>query len=49
MFAVSLKGMSAELFKFASVGVLNTFLGLAVIYSLKWGLDKEDAAANLVG
>lgn len=49
MFAASLKGMSAELFKFASVGVLNTFLGLAVIYSLKWGLDWADATANLAG
>lgn len=49
MFAASLKGMSAELFKFASVGVLNTFLGLAVIYSLKWGLGWADATANLAG
>lgn len=49
MFAASHKGVSAELVKFASVGVLNTVLGLAVIYSLKWGLQWGDASANLAG
>ncbi len=49
MFVASLNGMSAELIKFASVGVLNTFLGLVVIYSLKWGLNWGDAIANLAG
>jgi putative flippase GtrA len=49
MFAVSHKGVSAELAKFASVGVLNTVLGLVVIYSLKWTLQWGDASANLAG
>lgn len=49
MFAVSHKRVSAELAKFASVGVLNTVLGLVVIYSLKWGLQWGDVSANLVG
>lgn len=49
MFAVSHKGVSTELAKFASVGVLNTVLGLAVIYSLKWSLQWGDASANLAG
>ncbi len=41
--------VSAELMKFASVGVLNTAIGLAIIYSLKWGLQWGDASANLAG
>lgn len=49
MFAASFKSVSAQLVKFASVGVLNTALGLAVIYSLKWGLKWGDASANLAG
>ncbi len=49
MFAALHKGVSAELVKFACVGVLNTILGLAVIYSLKWGLQWGDASANLAG
>lgn len=49
MFAASHKGVSAELGKFASVGVLNTVLGLTVIYFLKWGLQWGDASANLAG
>ncbi|MDZ7922005.1 GtrA family protein [Rhodoferax sp.] len=49
MFAASRKGLSAELAKFASVGVLNTILGLAIIYALKWGLQWGDATANLAG
>lgn len=49
MFAASHKRVSAELVKFASVGVLNTVLGLVVIYSLKWGLQWGDASANLAG
>lgn len=49
MFAASLKGVSTELMKFASVGVLNTFMGLTVIYSLKWGLNWGDVTANLAG
>lgn len=38
-----------ELAKFASVGLLNTLIGLAIIYSLKWGLRWGDVGANLVG
>lgn len=49
MFAASHKRVSAELVKFASVGVLNTILSLAVIYFLKWGLQWGDVSANLSG
>lgn len=49
MFAASHKGVSAELVKFASVGVLNTVIALGIIYSLKWSLHWGDASANLVG
>jgi putative flippase GtrA len=38
-----------EFVKFASVGALNTVVGLAIIYGLKWGLAWGDAAANLLG
>jgi putative flippase GtrA len=38
-----------EMAKFAGVGALNTVIGLAIIYSLKWYLHWGDAAANLVG
>ncbi|MEY4468016.1 MAG: hypothetical protein RIR21_1809 [Pseudomonadota bacterium] len=38
-----------ELAKFAVVGILNTALGLAIIYLLKWYLQWGDVAANLVG
>lgn len=43
------KANSIELAKFASVGVLNTVVGLAIIYSLKWALLWGDVAANLTG
>ena len=49
MFAALRNGVSVELIKFASVGLLNTFLCLAIIYSLKWGLQWGDASANLAG
>lgn len=49
MSAASPKGVSIELAKFASVGLFNTFLALAIIYSLKWVLLWGDAIANLVG
>lgn len=49
MCAVWRKADPIELAKFASVGVLNTVVGLAIIYSLKWYLHWGDAAANLVG
>ena len=49
MFAASHKGLPAELAKFASVGVLNTVLGLVIIYALKWGLHWGDVSANLAG
>lgn len=49
MFAALRKGVSLELVKFASVGLLNTLLGLAIIYSLKWGLQWGDVSANLGG
>ncbi len=49
MFAVWRKADPVELAKFASVGVLNTVVGLAIIYSLKWYRHWGDVAANLVG
>lgn len=49
MCAAWLKADTIEFVRFASVGVLNTVLGLAIIYGLKWGLDWGDAAANLLG
>ncbi len=49
MYAASPKGVSAELVKFASVGALNTVIGLTIIYSLKWRLQWGDASANLAG
>lgn len=49
MFAASPKGFSSELAKFASVGVINTVLGLVIIYALKWGLQWGDVSANLAG
>jgi putative flippase GtrA len=49
MFAALLKGAPIEMVKFAGVGVLNTVIGLAIIYSLKWYLHWGDAGANLVG
>ncbi len=38
-----------ELTKFAGVGLLNTVVGLAIIYSLKWYLQWGEVAANFVG
>lgn len=35
--------------KFISVGALNTLLGLAVIYAVKWFFQLGDAAANAIG
>lgn len=49
MFVALLKGTPLELIKFASVGVLNTVIGLTIIYTLKWYLHWGDASANLVG
>lgn len=49
MCAVWRKAAPIELAKFAGVGVMNTVVGLAIIYSLKWNLHWGDAAANLVG
>ena len=49
MFGLWLKADTIELAKFAGVGLLNTIVGLAIIYSLKWYLDWGDALANLVG
>jgi putative flippase GtrA len=49
MFAALRKGAPTELIKFASVGVVNTVIGLAIIYSLKWYMHWGDASANLVG
>lgn len=49
MFVALRKVAPVELIKFASVGVLNTVIGLAIIYSLKWYLHWGDASANLVG
>lgn len=39
----------AQLIKFGLVGLLNTALGLALIYAFKWGWGWGDAVANLAG
>lgn len=49
MFAALRRGPSIEMIKFAIVGVMNTVVGLAIIYSLKWYLHWSDASANLLG
>lgn len=49
MCAVWRKAAPVELAKFVGVGVLNTIVGLMIIYSLKWFLCWGDAASNLVG
>jgi len=41
--------MPTELIKFASVGPLNTAIGLIIIYTLKWYLYWDDASANFAG
>jgi putative flippase GtrA len=48
MSAASPKVVSIELVKFAIVGLFNTFLALAIIYSLKWVWQWGDVIANLV-
>lgn len=49
MSAVWRKAASVELAKFVGVGVLNTIVGLIIIYSLKWYLHWGDAVSNLAG
>lgn len=49
MSAVWRKAASVELAKFVGVGVLNTIVGLIIIYSLKWYLYWGDAVSNLAG
>jgi putative flippase GtrA len=49
MFVASHNKLSAELVKFASVGVINTIIGLAIIYALMWGLQWGEVSANLTG
>ena len=41
--------LSVELLKFLLVGVVNTFVGLSVIYLAKWLLSLNDVAANALG
>lgn len=41
--------LSHSVFKFAAVGVLNTLLTLATIFSLKSFLGVPDVAANFIG
>jgi putative flippase GtrA len=38
-----------QLGRFLSVGVLNTVIGLLVIYACKWFFDLNDVAANAIG
>lgn len=38
-----------SLIRFASTGVLNTLVGLGVIFALKWFVGMTDTAANLLG
>ncbi len=38
-----------QFFKFISVGVVNSLIGLFVIYTAKWFFLMGDLAANLIG
>jgi putative flippase GtrA len=48
MFVVLHNKVIALLAKFLTVGIVNTAIGLALIYSLKWGMGWGDASANLL-
>jgi putative flippase GtrA len=43
------RGGFIKLAKFASVGLLNTLLGITIIYCVKWGFHWGDVSANLLG
>lgn len=45
----ALHKVANQLVKFASVGALNTIIGLSIIYSLMWGLQWGAVSSNLVG
>ncbi|MBK1642414.1 hypothetical protein CKO12_11105 [Chromatium okenii] len=38
-----------QFFKFISVGVVNSLIGLSLIYTAKWFFLMGDLAANLIG
>jgi putative flippase GtrA len=40
---------SLSVFRFLAVGVLNTLIGLSVIFSLKWLAGMNDFGANFIG
>ena len=42
-------GTFLEAGKFLSVGLVNTFTGLLVIYAAKWFLHAGDVVANVIG
>jgi putative flippase GtrA len=42
-------GRFLEAGRFVSVGIVNTFTGLAVIYAAKWFFQFEDVSANVLG
>lgn len=44
-----IRGRSGEAGRFLSVGVVNTLVGLMVIYAAKWFFHLGDVAANVVG
>ena len=49
MFDALLRPSLTQLFKFASVGMLNTVISLVIIYSLKWYALWGDVPANIFG
>jgi len=49
MFDVLHNKVLTMLVKFLSVGIVNTAIGLTIIYSLKWGMGWGDVGANLLG
>ena len=42
-------GLKNSLFKFLTVGVINTLLSIFVIFSLKYFVQASDTVANMVG
>ncbi len=45
----SVKELAGALTRFLTVGVLNTLIGLSVIYLCKWLLEIGDTLSNLIG
>ena len=43
------KLLEKSFIRFLCVGVINTFFGLSIIYSLKWFFGLNDVYSNLIG